>query len=195
MRLIGRDDDPIGQILEVLGIKRRTREKGEYSVGWTVDEQECNKSTGERWWTDLRHDEVDGHFLEKEKIGSLGVGEEGLRWSSWSLRVVPPPRKWILGCRMIRWRNGTREGSIYRTKRTRANLTYLFAASVKSEDAQMDMVTVRTVIKGLRRWFDGKRSVGYFKRKQKNPQAHGYRCSFHPGVFQSIDFPQGTWVY
>ena len=34
--------------------------------------------------------------------------------------------------------------------------------------------------------------VGYFKRKQKNPQAHGYRCSFHPGVFQSIDFLQGT---
>jgi len=34
--------------------------------------------------------------------------------------------------------------------------------------------------------------VGYFKRKQKNPQAHGYRCSFHPGVFQSIDFPQRT---
>jgi hypothetical protein len=30
--------------------------------------------------------------------------------------------------------------------------------------------------------------VGYFKRKQKNPQAHEYRCSFHPGVFQSIDF-------
>jgi hypothetical protein len=25
--------------------------------------------------------------------------------------------------------------------------------------------------------------VGYFKRKQKNPQAHGYQCSFHPGVF------------
>jgi len=34
--------------------------------------------------------------------------------------------------------------------------------------------------------------VGYFKHKQKNPQAHGYRCSFHQGVFQSIDFPQGT---
>ena len=34
--------------------------------------------------------------------------------------------------------------------------------------------------------------VGYFKRKQKNPQAHGYRCSFHPGVFQSINFPQRT---
>ena len=38
-------------------------------------------------------------------------------------------------------------------------------------------------------------SVGYFKLKQKNPQAHGYRCSFHPGVFQSIDFPQRTWLY
>ena len=35
-------------------------------------------------------------------------------------------------------------------------------------------------------------TVGYFKCKQKNPQAHGYRCSLHPGVFQSIDFPQGT---
>jgi len=38
-------------------------------------------------------------------------------------------------------------------------------------------------------------AVGDFKRKQKNPQVHGYRCSFHPGVFQSIDFPQGTRVY
>ena len=37
-----------------------------------------------------------------------------------------------------------------------------------------------------------RKHVGYFKRKQKNPQAHGYRCSFHPGVFQSIDFSQGT---
>jgi len=25
--------------------------------------------------------------------------------------------------------------------------------------------------------------VAYFKHTQKNPQAHGYRCSFHPGVF------------
>ena len=34
--------------------------------------------------------------------------------------------------------------------------------------------------------------VGYFKHKQKNPQTHRYRCSFHPGVFHSIDFPQRT---
>ena len=51
------------------------------------------------------------------------------------------------GCRMTR--RSTREGSIYRTKRAGADLTYLFAASVKSEGAQVDMVTVRTVIKGL----------------------------------------------
>jgi len=38
-------------------------------------------------------------------------------------------------------------------------------------------------------------TAGSFKRKQKNRQAHEYRCSFHPGVFHSIDFPQGTWVY
>jgi len=65
--------------------------------------------------------------------------------------MVPPPRKWILGCRMTRWRRSTREGSIYRTKRVGANLTYLFAASVKSEGIQVDMETIRTVIKGLRR--------------------------------------------
>ena len=38
-------------------------------------------------------------------------------------------------------------------------------------------------------------TVGYFKRKQKNPQAHGYRCSLHPGVFQSIDFHGEREVY
>ena len=43
----------------------------------------------------------------------------------------------------------TREGTIYRTKWARAKLTYLFAASEKSEGTQVDMVTVRTVIKGL----------------------------------------------
>jgi len=52
---------------------------------------------------------------------------------------------------MIRWRKSTREGSIYRTERAGANLTYLFAVSVKSEGVQVDMVTVHTVIKGLRR--------------------------------------------
>ena len=34
--------------------------------------------------------------------------------------------------------------------------------------------------------------LGILNANRKNPQAHGYRCSFHPGVFQSIDFPQGT---
>ena len=50
---------------------------------------------------------------------------------------------------MIRWRRSTREGSIYRTERAGADLTYLFATSVKLEGARVDMVTVRTVIKGL----------------------------------------------
>jgi len=52
---------------------------------------------------------------------------------------------------MTRWRKSTGEGGIYRTKKARANLTHFFAASVKSEGVQMDMVTVRTIIKGLRR--------------------------------------------
>ena len=30
--------------------------------------------------------------------------------------------------------------------------------------------------------------VGIFNRTQINPQEHGYRCSFHLGVFQSIVF-------
>jgi len=61
------------------------------------------------------------------------------------------PRKWIGGYKMTRWRRSTEEGSIYRAKRAGANLTYLFAASMKSEGIQVDMVTVRTVIKKLRR--------------------------------------------
>jgi len=37
--------------------------------------------------------------------------------------------------------------------------------------------------------------VGYFKRTQKNLQAHGYQCSFHPGVFQSMNFHGEREVY
>jgi len=66
-----------------------------------------------------------------------------------SSQAMAPPGKMIWGCRMMRWRKSTREGGIYRTKGVRANLTYLFAASMKSEGIQVDMVTVRTTIKGL----------------------------------------------
>jgi len=52
-------------------------------------------------------------------------------------------------CRMTRWRKSSEEGSIYRTKKARAILTYLFTVSVKSEGVQVDMVTICTVIKGL----------------------------------------------
>jgi hypothetical protein len=33
-----------------------------------------------------------------------------------------------------------------------------------------------------------KKGYWYTTRSQINPQEHGYRCSFHPGVFQGIDF-------
>jgi len=95
---------------------------------------------------------------QERRSKTWGLVKKGICWSSKSPRVMPPPWKWILGCRMTRWRRSTGEGSIYRTKRTGANLTYLFAASVKSEGVQVDMVTVRMIIKGLRRWFDSKRS-------------------------------------
>ena len=78
--------------------------------------------------------------------------------SSLSSRTVPPPGRWVWGCIMTRWRKSTGEGSIYRTKRVGANLTYLFTVSVKSKGVQVDMVTVRMAIKGLRRWFGSKRS-------------------------------------
>ena len=86
------------------------------------------------------------------------IGGGSLCWSSWSSRAIPPPGRWIWGYRMTRWRKSTGEGSIYRTKWAGANLTSLFAASVKSEGVQVDMVTICTIIKGLRRWFDSKRS-------------------------------------
>jgi len=37
--------------------------------------------------------------------------------------------------------------------------------------------------------------IGIFKRKQINPQAHRYRCTFHLGVFQGIDFYEEREVY
>jgi len=114
-----------------------------------------NRGTVKVWekgqYADLRNDEVDGHLLAGEEIKNLGVVGGSSCWSSWSSRTVPPTGKQSWGCRMMRWRRSTREGSIYRTKQARANLTYLFTVSVKSEDTQVDMVTVRTVIKGLRR--------------------------------------------
>ena len=67
----------------------------------------------------------------------------------------------------------------------------------QDEDKDMLMKTLKSLMS--KRWHKHKMLmlpkhplVGHFKRKQKNPQVHGYRCSFHPGVFQSIDFPQGT---
>ena len=50
---------------------------------------------------------------------------------------------------MTGWRKSTGEGSIYRTKRVGAIMTYLFTVSMKSEGVQVDMVTVRMIIKGL----------------------------------------------
>jgi len=50
---------------------------------------------------------------------------------------------------MARWRKSTEEGSIYRIKTAGVFLTYPFAVSVKIEGAQVDMVTVLTVIKVL----------------------------------------------
>jgi len=86
---------------------------------------------------------------EEERSKTWKIGGGGPCWSSWSSQAMPPPGRWIWGCRMTRWRKSTREGSIYRTKWARANLTYLFAASVKYEGVQVDTVTVRTIIKGL----------------------------------------------
>jgi len=50
---------------------------------------------------------------------------------------------------MARWRRSVEEGGIYRIKWTGVFLTYLFAVSVKIESVQVDMVTIRTIIKGL----------------------------------------------
>ena len=96
--------------------------------------------------------------LRKGWSKTLRLVRKGLRWRSWSSQTTPPPGKWSWSCRMMWWGRSTREGTIYRTKRARANLTYLFAISVKSEGTQVDMVTVHTLIKGLCRWFDRKRS-------------------------------------
>jgi len=50
---------------------------------------------------------------------------------------------------MTRWRKSAEEGIIYRVKCAGVFVTYLFAVSIKLEGVQVDMVTVRTIIKGL----------------------------------------------
>ena len=107
---------------------------------------------------DLRDSEVDGHFLS---------GEREDRWVKELLALVRVLRL-LKQCRhqeggcgefwMTRWRKSTGEGSIYMTKRAGVILTYLFTVFVKFEDVQVDMVNVRTIIKGLCRWLDSKRS-------------------------------------
>ena len=82
------------------------------------------------------------------------VGEDPC-WSSWVLQRCRRRKDGFGGCGMTRWRKSTKEGSIYRAKWAGAILTYLFAIF---EGVQVDMVTVRTVIKGLYRRFDSKRS-------------------------------------
>ena len=71
--MIGRNYDLIGQILEVFEDKRKNKKKKEYSVKGIADEQEYSKSAEkEGWLTDLRNDEVDGHFLARKEIEDLG---------------------------------------------------------------------------------------------------------------------------
>jgi hypothetical protein len=48
VRLIGRNNDLIGQILEVFEGKKKNKKKNEYSVRQIADEQEYGKSPGER---------------------------------------------------------------------------------------------------------------------------------------------------
>ena len=111
-----------------------------------------------KWRTNLRNGEVDGHLLTKRRSKASRLVKKGLYWSSWRSWTAPPLGKWSWDCGMMRWRRSTREGTIYRTKWARVKLTYHFAVSVKSKGTQEDMVTVRTVIKVLGRWFDRKRS-------------------------------------
>ena len=148
--MIGRNNDLIGQILKVCGDKRKNKKmeekKGvfskrnrEYGKGAEKKGSELTLGTVKLMAIFLREeDRRHGRLVKKAFVEVLGV-------LGWCRRR----EKWILGCRLTRWRRSTREGSIYRTKWAGANLTYSFAASVKSEGVQVDMVTVCAVIKGL----------------------------------------------
>ena len=83
------------------------------------------------------------------------------------------------------------EKRAFRNKENASKKTYhhhMVSGGYKSAVPKWDRIEQEMLARGV----TPETIVGYFKRKQKNPQAHGYRCSFHPGVFQSIDFPQGT---
>jgi len=56
-------------------------------------------------------------------IEDFEVGGEKPSLEFLELSNIAAARKVDLGCRMMRWRRSTGEGTIYRTKRARANLT------------------------------------------------------------------------
>ena len=126
------------------------------NCGWT---RMWEKTQKVEWRTNLRDGEVDGHLFTRGMIEGFRIGEEGASLEIWSSWTAPPPGKWSWSCWMMWWGRSTREGTIYRTKRARANLTYPFTVSVKSEGTQVDMVTVCTIIRGLCGLFDRKRSL------------------------------------
>ena len=99
------------------------------------------------------------NLVTKGVVEGFGVGEGGA-----SLEILELSNSAAAGkVKLELWNDVMEkdypEGTIYRTKRARANLTYLFAISVKSEGTQVGVVTVRTVIKGLCRRFERKRSL------------------------------------
>jgi len=73
VRLIGRDHDPIGQLLkgleneETKGDREKEKEEKGCSVTRFADEQEYSKSIKEGWYADLKNDEVDCHFFPRKR--------------------------------------------------------------------------------------------------------------------------------
>ena len=126
--------------------KKQRREKT-YSVNRFAENKSATKK-GEMKRVDLRDSEVDGHFLP-------GEGEdrhiEELFGIANVLGLLEQCRRQEDGfgeCRMTRWRKSAEEGRIFRTKRVGVFLTYSVVC-VKIEGVQVDMVTVRMIIKGL----------------------------------------------
>ena len=102
-----------------------------------------------RWKSDLRDDEANGHLVVKRTLEGAGVDEEECLSEILRIENGAAAGKVKLDGRIMQWGRSTQEGTIYRTRWTRANLTYFFAASERPEGTQVDMVTVRTIIQGL----------------------------------------------
>jgi hypothetical protein len=87
------------------------------------------------------------------------------------------------------WTNWVRDQNSYRSPATAPeSLLTLTSVATRFISPAMAPESLLEFLTSLLNLQQHQKACWYSIRSQINPQVHGYCCSFHPGVFQGIDF-------